>query len=148
MYRFVATAALAFVAISAATAQQNPNQPAQAKVRKPGKQRESSLSHCLPVNVKLDDVVSTKVVGDIRPENVVRTTVEQTLGGLGAVCKNAKLKDASGKEIYFHHRVGCWGNPPQNYSEILQKQQDELDRLKKKYTVVEMTCNPSGMPIR
>jgi hypothetical protein len=148
MYKFVATALLAFVATGAATAQQNPDQPAQAKVRKPGRQRESSLSRCLPPKVTLGDIVSTKVVGYTKPENVVRTTVEQTLGGLRAICKNDKLKDASGKEIYFYHRVGCWGNPPQNYNEILQKQQDELYRLKKKYTVVEMTCNPSGMPIR
>ena len=152
MYKFFATALLACITIGAATAQQNPDQRIQARAEKPrqmpNKQRESSLSHCLPPNVKLDDIVSTKVVGYTRPENVVRTTVEQTLGGLRAICKNDKLTDASGKEIYFYHRVGCWGNPPQNYNEILQKQQDELARLKKKYTVVEMTCNPSGMPIR
>ena len=99
MYKFVATALLAFVATGAATAQQNPDQPAQAKVRKPGRQRESSLSRCLPPKVTLGDIVSTKVVGYTKPENVVRTTVEQTLGGLRAICKNDKLKDASGKEI-------------------------------------------------
>jgi len=121
-------------------------------VRKPdamlNKLLESSLSQCLPRGVKVDDIVSTKLVGYIRPENIVRTTVEQTLEGLNAVCKNDKLMDASGKEIYFYHLTGCWGNPPQNYNEILQKQQDEIGRLKQQYTVVEMTCNPSGMFIR
>lgn len=152
MYKFVAAAAFAFMGISAATAQHNPNQGTQAKVgtlgKKPNKQFESSLSRCLPANVKLDDIVATKVIGDLRPANVVRTTVAQTLEALGVVCKKDRLIDTSGKEIYFYHRVGCWGNPPQNYGEILRKQQEDLDRLKKKYTVVEMTCNPSGVPIR
>lgn len=109
---------------------------------------QDALSRCLPAGIKLDDVVGTTMVGYVRPENSVRTTVAQALGGLGAVCRDDKLMDTTGREIYFYHRVGCWGNPPQNYGEILQKQQDELDRLKKQYTVVEVTCNPSGAPIR
>jgi len=122
------------------------------EVSKPGvmlnKPHESSFSRCLPPGLKLDDIVGTKFVGSTRPENRVSTTIEQALGELNATCKNDRLMDASGKEIYFYHLIGCWGNPPQDYNEILRKQQNELDRLKKQYTVVEMTCNPSGTPIR
>ena len=81
---------------------------------------ESSLSHCLPSGIRLDDIVSAKVVGYQRPGNIVRTTVEQTLGKLNAICKNDKLIDASGKEIYFYHLTGCWGNPPEHYNEIFK----------------------------
>jgi hypothetical protein len=109
-------------------------------------QHESSLSRCLPPGIKLDDIVSTKIVRYI-PKNIVRTTVEQALGELNAACKNDKLIDASGREIYFYHLTGCWGNPPKNYHEIFQKQLEEIATLKQQYTVVEMTCNPSGMPI-
>ena len=28
--------------------------------------------------------------------------------------------------------------------EILRKQREEIDKLKQQYTVIEMTCNPSG----
>jgi hypothetical protein len=108
---------------------------------------ETSLSYCLPSGIKLEDIVSTKVAGLIRPGKIVRTTVEQTLGKLNAACKNNKLVGASGKEIYFYHLTGCWGNPPMNYSEILQKQADEITKLNQQYTVVEMTCNPSGTPM-
>jgi hypothetical protein len=40
--------------------------------------------------------------------------------------------------------AGCWGNPPENYQEILDEQARKLAQLKKKYTVIEMSCNPSG----
>jgi hypothetical protein len=40
--------------------------------------------------------------------------------------------------------TGCWGNPPENYQQILDEQARKLAQLKKRYTVIEMTCNPSG----
>ena len=30
---------------------------------------------------------------------------------------------------------GCWGNPPRNYQEILERQEAELAILRKRYTV-------------
>jgi hypothetical protein len=39
---------------------------------------------------------------------------------------------------------GCWGSRPSDYREILDKQQTELQELKKKFNVVEITCNSSG----
>jgi hypothetical protein len=121
------------------------------EVSKPGVMphvlHESSFSRCLPPGLKLDDIIGTKFVGSRRPENRGSTTIEQALGELNATCKNDRLMDASGKEIYFYHLIGCWGNPPRNYHEILQNQQDEIAKLKQQYTVVEITCNPSGRPI-
>jgi len=76
-----------------------------------------------------------------------QVTVEQKLRELRARCRRGKLVDASGREIYFYRLQGCWGNPPEDYQQILQRQQQEIQRLKKRYTVIEMTCNPSGVPI-
>lgn len=96
-----------------------------------------SFSKCLPADIKLDDIADANI------------TVEQKLNALKAICNSAnKLVDATGKQITFYHLTGCWGNPPSNYLELLQKQQDEINKLKEQYTVIEMTCNPSGIPIQ
>jgi hypothetical protein len=81
-------------------------------------------------------------------EQVKKITVEQKLKELGARCRRGKLVDARGREIRFYHLQGCWGNPPPDYLEILERQRKELETLKKSYTVIEMTCNTSGeMPM-
>ncbi len=90
---------------------------------------------CLPQGIKLSDVVTVGV------------SVKQKLAGMGAQCKNATLVDSAGKEIYFYHLTGCWGNPPVNYRDILQQQQNGIAALKMRFTVIELTCNPSGRPI-
>jgi hypothetical protein len=98
---------------------------------------------CLPDGIKATDIVSAQRVG---PNGVLkRITVREKLIELKARCRNRKLVDLSGKEIYLFRRTGCWGNPPANYQEILQRQNAELERLRKRYTVVEMTCNPDGI---
>jgi hypothetical protein len=100
---------------------------------------------CLPDGIKNDDVVSTQ---GVKPgaggSKVKKITVEQTLKAIKARCKDGKLVDTDGKEIYFYRLQGCWGNPPADYQEILQQQQAEIEKLKKRYTVIEMTCNPEG----
>ena len=97
---------------------------------------------CLPPGIHATDIVSAQW---IKPSNVVkRITVEQKLIEIKARCKKGKLVDASGKEIYLFRLTGCWGNPPADYQEILQRQNDELEKLRKRYTVIEMTCNPDG----
>lgn len=102
----------------------------------------SSLSACLPAGRKLADIVSASTGGT----NTV--TVEQTLNALGAYCTpDNKLVDRSGKEIRFYQLIGCWGNPPENYQEILKNQADAIAQLKQQYTVIEMTCNPKGLLI-
>ena len=99
----------------------------------------SSLSACLPDHISLTDVVS------VSPGGANRITVQQTLDKLGASCgPNNILIDQSGKPITFYHLTGCWGNQPANYEELLKKQNDTIAKLSEQYTVIQMTCNPSG----
>ena len=108
---------------------------------------KSSCCACLPKGIQPADVVS---YGGAKPgaeKGKPAITVKEKLASLKARCKNGRLVDGAGKQIYFFHLEGCWGNPPENYQEILEKQNRELIRLKKRYTVIEMTCNPSGEPI-
>ena len=102
---------------------------------------------CLPESVKPPDVVSTTLVQTDGGTLVEKITVEQKLTELKANCRDGKLVDGAGTEIHFYKLTGCWGNPPRNYHEILERQQAELAILRKQYTVIEMTCNPSGLPI-
>jgi hypothetical protein len=102
---------------------------------------------CLPEAVKPTDVVSTRLVQADGATLVEKITVEQKLTELKANCKNGKLVDGAGTEIHFYKLTGCWGNPPRNYQEILGRQEAELAILRKQYTVIEITCNPSGLPI-
>lgn len=104
-----------------------------------------SLSGCLPKDVKSSDVVSSRLVGSSKV--VKKTTVRERLIQLKASCRKGKLVDAAGREIRFFRLEGCWGNPPADYQEILQKQSEELEKLRKRYTVIEMTCNPEGVPV-
>lgn len=102
---------------------------------------------CLPEYLKPTDIVSTKLTQTDGKTLVEKITVEQKLTELKANCKNGKLVDGAGTEIHFYKLTGCWGNPPRNYQEILNRQETELATLRKQYTVIEMTCNPSGLPI-
>jgi len=106
---------------------------------------KQSFQKCLPAGITASDVVSTRWV---RPSNTIeKTTVEQKLAELKAKCKSGRIVDSNGREIRFFRLQGCWGNPPVNYQEILEQQDKELQKLKKRYTVIEMTCNPEGAPI-
>jgi hypothetical protein len=111
---------------------------------------QSSVAKCLPLEIKLSDIVDapTAGLGKNRPAASHGVTVEQKLNELKATCNSdKKLVDGNGKQIVFYHLTGCWGNPPEGYQDILQKQRDEISKLKEQYTVIEMTCNPSGIPI-
>ncbi len=103
---------------------------------------EHSFQECLPEDTKLTDIVSATIA---RPgAQSKKTTVEQKLIAIKARCKNGKLVEEDGKEIRFYRLTGCWGNPPADYLEILARQSEEIEKLKKRYTVIEMTCNPDG----
>ena len=93
---------------------------------------------CLPKDVQKDEVVS---YGRNGKQNV---TVEKKLIELKARCRNGKLVDTKNKEIRFF-RVSCWGNPPSDYLEIQKRESKELEKLKKRYTVILMTCDPRTM---
>jgi hypothetical protein len=98
---------------------------------------------CLPKDIKRTDVVTVQQRGPGRSGGK-KVTVEQKLKEIKARCRKGKLVDAAGKPIYFYQLQGCWGNPPEGYQEILSAQQRELEKLRKTYRVIEMTCNPSG----
>ena len=115
------------------------------KSRNATKQTNSQLKYdCLPEDIKLDTVVSViRKTPGLRGE-VERETVMQRLDKLDARCKSGKLVDGKNREIRFYQLQGCWGNPPPGYQEIMNRQREELEELKKKYNVIEITCNPSG----
>ena len=103
------------------------------------------FQQCLPEDTKLTDVVSASIA---KPGNKSKKiNVEQTLIAINARCKKGKLVDASGKQIRFYRLTGCWGNPPADYQEILARQAEEIEKLKKQYTVIEMTCNPDAAQV-
>ena len=111
---------------------------------------QSPLAKCLPDGIKLSDVVEVAMAGNAngQPVKPHQITIEQKLKDLKATCnRENKLVDGNGRRIVFYHLIGCWGNPPPNYRELLQKQQADIQRLKQQYTVIEMTCNPSGVLI-
>ena len=99
---------------------------------------------CLPAGIKPDTVVTSERVMLKGSTAIRKVTVSQLLTKLRARCKKGKLVDGNSREIYFYRLVGCWGNPPDDYQELLEKQRNELVRLKKKYTVIEIPCNQDG----
>jgi len=102
----------------------------------------ANIDACLPPGIQATDVVSYQAV---KPGGkVVTVTVAQKLKSLGARCRKGKLVDAKGTEIRFYQLVGCWGNPPDDYQAQLERQTKELARLRKRYRVIEMTCDSSG----
>jgi hypothetical protein len=100
-----------------------------------------SIDSCLPSGIQSTDVVSAQ--GKPGRTNSV-TTVAQKLKSINARCRRGKLVDAGGREIRFYRLVGCWGNPPDDYQQQLARQEKELARLRKRYHVIEMTCDPAG----
>ena len=101
-----------------------------------------NIDACMPPGIQATDVVSSQAV---KPGGkVVTVTVSQKLKALGARCRKGKLVDSKGAEIRFYQLVGCWGNPPVDYEEQLERQAKELAKLRKQYRVIEMTCDSSG----
>ena len=124
--------------------------PGPGQVLTNGEASQSPLAKCLPSDVKLSDVVEVENAGYARGQSagLHKVTVEQKLSELKATCNgDNKLIDGNGKKIIFYHLTGCWGNPPFDYQEILQRQRDEINRLRQQNTVIEITCNPSAAPI-
>lgn len=99
-----------------------------------GSSRPKSFS-CLPKDVQANEVVS------YGPKGKQTVTVEKTLIEMKARCRKGTLVDAKGREVSFF-RLSCWGNPPPDYLEIRQREDEELSKLRKRYTVVVFACNP------
>ncbi|MFN2621734.1 MAG: hypothetical protein ABR611_02720 [Chthoniobacterales bacterium] len=72
-------------------------------------------------------------------------TVRETLGRIGARCQEGKLVDKAGREVRFFHLIGCWGNPPVDYQEQLSRQAREIERLKTRYTILEIPCATTNL---
>jgi len=90
---------------------------------------------CLPKDVEAHEIVS---YGSHKNQ---RVTVVQKLVELKARCQKGKLVDAKGRGVRFF-RPSCWGNPPLDYLEIRQREDEELSKLRKRYTVIVFACNP------
>ena len=103
-----------------------------------GTNGKNSRFSCIQEGFSLDEVVQYGSGGKSS------ITVGNKLAGIKARCRNGKLIDGRGREIRFYRAV-CWGNPPADYVDILDRQRKELAALKKKYTVIEITCDPRAV---
>ena len=101
----------------------------------PKHKAHSTRIDCLPPGTRLDDIVS---YGHKARTNI---TVEKKLAQLKARCRKGKLVDGKGREIRFF-RISCWGNPPDDYLDIQRRENEELHKLQKRYTVIVFECNP------
>ena len=100
---------------------------------------------CLPAEIEPDTIIETRPLKSRLGVRLIKETAVQRLDKLNARCKAGKLFDGKGREIRFYQLEGCWGNPPPDHLKILERQRNELQALKKRFTVIEVTCNPSGM---
>jgi hypothetical protein len=101
--------------------------------------------NCLPSGINASTIASAIMMPNGK---VKQTTIQQTLQTLGASCKGKRLVDRQGREIRFFQQVGCTGAPPP--PELIKQWEIErakLVQLKKRYTVIELTCNTSGLPL-
>lgn len=110
----------------------------------PSTSSASNLDSCLPAGIQSTGVVSARIASFGMKGEVITVTVVEKLKELRARCRKHKLVDAKGTEIRFYQLVGCWGNPPDDYQEQMERQAKELTKLRKRYRVIEMTCNPDG----
>ena len=99
---------------------------------------------CLPASLKPADIVSAEhMQGDRR--RLVTVTVKDTLKQLRARCVKNKLVDRKGREVRFY-QTHCFGAPTAYAIETTRRERAELEALRKMYTVIVMTSNPSGDP--
>jgi len=110
-------------------------------------QGRTAKCDCLPEGISKTDVVSHRPLKPGNENALKAVTVAETLKYMNARCRRGRLVDRLGKPIHFFRLTGCWGNPPENYQAILDEQSRKLAQLRKRYTVIEMTCNPSGMAV-
>jgi hypothetical protein len=93
---------------------------------------------CLPEGRQLTDVISYQKT---QKANLQAVTIKDKLLALKARCKAGKLIDGKSREIKFFN-ISCFGNAPDNYEEIVQKERQELAKLQKSHTVILIECNP------
>ena len=98
---------------------------------------KETFSRCLPSNIDLDAATEPSTPG----QSMQKRSVRNRLAQLRARCVRNTLRDGKGKQIRFYPLVGCWGNPPEDYEEILSHQSEELRRLERKYTIIRISCS-------
>jgi len=106
---------------------------------------DARVSSCLPSGIDLDNVVVLDP-GKANQSPKKNLTVRMRLLQLKARCKKGSLVDGKGRKIRFYNLIGCWGNPPDDYAELLENQAREIRRLKKTYTVIQVSCAQSIDP--
>jgi len=104
------------------------------------------MEKCLPRTISMDTCFS--------PEEVPRkpTTIRRKLIQIGAYCKNGKIFDRWGKEIYFYQVPESGGVYQRDFIREAPKdesheEEDRLKTLEKRYRVIKMyapdtPCNP------
>lgn len=102
-----------------------------------GKPAPKSQFDCLPEGFQLKDRVFDSPNAQAAKQPL---TIGDRLHQLKARCKRGKLFDGKGKEIRLF-KLSCFGNRPDNYEEIVQKESQELADLKKRNTVVVIGCD-------
>jgi hypothetical protein len=107
---------------------------------------DARVSACLPSGIALDNLVAPPDPGKANQSPKKNLTVRMRLLQLKARCKKGSLVDAKGRKIRFYRLIGCWGNPPVDYAELLENQAREIRRLKKTYTVIQISCAQSNDP--
>ncbi|MDP9202022.1 MAG: amidohydrolase family protein [Gemmatimonadota bacterium] len=95
---------------------------------------------CLPSNVKPADVVWAELSRGAPPK-LITVTVEDTLKQLRARCARGTLVDPDGKEVRFYP-VHCFGSPTPYAIETLRRERADLEALRKRYRVIEMSAIP------
>ena len=101
--------------------------------------KSQRFSSCLPEGVKLNSEILEESDGSTGAKGKPKT-VASKLTELRARCKNRKLVTRNGKEIRIVQLIGCWGNPPEDYQEQMNRQQRDIEELRKKYVVIQIPC--------
>ena len=104
--------------------------------------KSQRFSSCLPEGVKLTTEILKESDGSTSAKGKPRT-VASKLAELSARCKNKKLFTRNGKEIRIVQLIGCWGNPPEDYQEQMNRQRRDIEELRKKYVVIQIPCAPN-----
>ena len=97
------------------------------------------FASCLPEGVKLTSEIFEESDGSTSAKGKPKT-VASKLAELRARCKNRKLVTRNGREIRIVQLIGCWGNPPEDYQEQMNRQRLDIEELRKKYVVIQIPC--------
>lgn len=120
-------------------------QPPEGSTTKTASSADARIASCLPAEIDLDNTVANEAVS-AKQSPKMKPTVRTRLAQLKGRCSKGKLVDGKGRQIRFYHLIGCWGNPPADYLEMLDQQTREIKRLKKRYTVIQIRCAQSIDP--